>query len=347
MEELELYLKAATSQIPWKKSKELWAELEDHIMTKAELLCLTGITMEQSIRQVLNEMGNANELSNDFQKIYKYSQPTALMRSLGLMLTAFALFSLQFKSLLEIIQYEPVEISESFRIGGAFTLSIQKGQIEPLYSVIRLAFIKGLFDWKIILLQFVYLGGNILLICSLWELRTCSRSLRQAWMISIAHIVVLCFSYPCLLLTDFPDAWHMGFAALLLCSKIVLFTLIILGLYQVGRHYYIHASPILFLVGLLLLYILPIRLTRPVDHISISVVFFLFLLTPFISFMRQLWKADADVPVYPERIRFYVCQAVIYITMVVGILAIIWLLPKVYPERLHEHIIYKDVMLWM
>lgn len=349
MEELELYLDTVTSQIPWKKAKEVRAELEDHIMTKAELICLSGITMEQSIQQVLAEMGDVEALSDDFYEVHKYAEPVALMKSLGLMFAAFVLFSLQFKSLPELIQFEPIYISGSLKIGSSIGIPVHDGAFLQLYSMIRLAFIKGLYDGKDIVFQFIYLIGSLLLAYGLWELRKCSHALRIAGIVSILHIGFVYIGYLTLWLADFSYAWHVAAANVILFSKILLFALTVLGLYQMGKRYSVHSSPMFFVIGLLLLYILPMRLTRSLDCISVFIVFFLLFLLPYVFFMRQLWKADADEPVCPASVRLRLCQGVSCVLLIVGIMAVLLLLPHIYPAQLHEiqHFNYKEMMLWI
>lgn len=70
--ELEEFLEKATASMTDKETAEMVRlELEDHILTKAELLCLSGISLRDAVLEVLACMGNADELSENLEEVHR------------------------------------------------------------------------------------------------------------------------------------------------------------------------------------------------------------------------------------------------------------------------------------
>lgn len=70
--ELEEYLQEVTSKISnEKEALESRMELEDHILTKAELLCLSGTGEREAVLEVLSQMGEREELKEDLGEVHR------------------------------------------------------------------------------------------------------------------------------------------------------------------------------------------------------------------------------------------------------------------------------------
>lgn len=79
--ELEKYLDKVTASIPNPEDAEMVRlELEDHILTKVEIMLLSGVDEDSAIRQVLIDMGNEEELSEDLGIVHaNYKMPAKII----------------------------------------------------------------------------------------------------------------------------------------------------------------------------------------------------------------------------------------------------------------------------
>lgn len=71
---IEEFIENATIGILNSQMKEeAGLELLDHICTKIELKCMTGVAEEEAIQEVLASMGDENEIKEDFSVVYELS----------------------------------------------------------------------------------------------------------------------------------------------------------------------------------------------------------------------------------------------------------------------------------
>lgn len=75
-QELEKYLLQATTQISNPEEARLAKlELEDHIMTKIEIMCLGGVSEETAFQKAINEMGSPETLAAGFGFVHNRKYP--------------------------------------------------------------------------------------------------------------------------------------------------------------------------------------------------------------------------------------------------------------------------------
>ncbi|MDL2343645.1 permease prefix domain 1-containing protein [Deinococcus sp. MIMF12] len=67
---LAAYLRRATWGLPPERQQELWDELEDHVLTRADGLCLSGLSPEAALSQALRELGPPTRVSAGMTQVY-------------------------------------------------------------------------------------------------------------------------------------------------------------------------------------------------------------------------------------------------------------------------------------
>ncbi|GHG29823.1 hypothetical protein CBQ26_04210 [Deinococcus indicus] len=67
---LTAYLRRATWGLPEARRQELWDELEEHVLTRADHLTLTGLTPTQATAQAIRELGPPAHVTLGMAKVY-------------------------------------------------------------------------------------------------------------------------------------------------------------------------------------------------------------------------------------------------------------------------------------
>lgn len=67
---LTAYLRRATWGLPEARRQELWDELEEHVLTRADHLMLTGLTPTQATAQAIRELGPPARVTLGMAKVY-------------------------------------------------------------------------------------------------------------------------------------------------------------------------------------------------------------------------------------------------------------------------------------
>lgn len=67
---LNAYLRRATWGLPEARRQELWDELEEHVLTRADHLMLTGLTPTQATAQAIRELGPPARVTLGMAKVY-------------------------------------------------------------------------------------------------------------------------------------------------------------------------------------------------------------------------------------------------------------------------------------
>ncbi|GAA0499653.1 permease prefix domain 1-containing protein [Deinococcus depolymerans] len=67
---LTAYLRRATWGLPEARRQELWDELEEHVLTRADHLILTGLTPTQATAQAIHELGPPARVTLGMAKVY-------------------------------------------------------------------------------------------------------------------------------------------------------------------------------------------------------------------------------------------------------------------------------------
>lgn len=67
---LAAYLRRATWGLPPQRQQELWDELEDHVLTRADQLSVLGSPPEQALSQALRELGPPTRVSAGMTQVY-------------------------------------------------------------------------------------------------------------------------------------------------------------------------------------------------------------------------------------------------------------------------------------
>lgn len=67
---LAAYLRRATWGLPPQRQQELWDELEDHVLTRADGLCLSGLSPSEALSQALRELGPPTRVSAGMTQVY-------------------------------------------------------------------------------------------------------------------------------------------------------------------------------------------------------------------------------------------------------------------------------------
>lgn len=347
MKELDVYLEAASAGLPWKKAKEVRAELEDHILTKAELLCLSGQTMDSAIKEVLAEMGDADDLSDDFRQVYPENGLSILMTSLFILLAAFLLFFIQPKSLLETLYFDKnVDIGN-----GPVYEAIRNAPTEQVFSYIRICFVRKLFDWNIVILQMANLLGSILFACSMRMLRQCSHWLRIGSWLAFIQIALLTVGDVLVMAVEVPAVWYPFLMWLTFSIKSAMFFCAGMGLARMAKRYYIPTSIGGLVAWFWLTFFLPAVFTRAVDKITLFAVFASSMAVPLVLLTKSLWKREAIEPVTPiTGIRRKLAWILLPLAAIAGIMALLWMLPYIFPAKTHmlEQVYWKgELLLWM
>lgn len=100
MDELNSYLDAATAKIPYRKdARRVRDELEDHILTKAELICLSGLNEEAAIHKAIASMGNVRELTSELAQIHSRIPQLEMRRIMSMGILAMFILFFHFQGL--------------------------------------------------------------------------------------------------------------------------------------------------------------------------------------------------------------------------------------------------------
>lgn len=85
---LTSYLQRATWGLPEVRRQELWDELEEHLLTRAEHLQLTGLSSTQALTQAIRELGSPSRVTLGMAKVY--TMPKLLLAAATLALSISA-----------------------------------------------------------------------------------------------------------------------------------------------------------------------------------------------------------------------------------------------------------------
>jgi len=85
---LTAYLRRATWGLPEARRQELWDELEEHILTRADHLILTGLTPTQATAQAIRELGPPAHVTLGMAKVYTMPNLILAAGTLALALSA-------------------------------------------------------------------------------------------------------------------------------------------------------------------------------------------------------------------------------------------------------------------
>ena len=85
---LATYLRRATWGLPRKRQQEVWDELEEHVLTRADHLSLSGTPHEQALSQALRELGPPGRVSAGMTQVYL--MPKMIVAATGVALAVSA-----------------------------------------------------------------------------------------------------------------------------------------------------------------------------------------------------------------------------------------------------------------
>lgn len=85
---LTAYLRRATWGLPEARRQELWDELEEHVLTRADHLILTGLTPTQATAQAIRELGPPAHVTLGMAKVYTMPKLILAAGTLALALSA-------------------------------------------------------------------------------------------------------------------------------------------------------------------------------------------------------------------------------------------------------------------
>ena len=85
---LTTYLRRATWGLPRARRQELWDELEEHVLTRADHLILTGLTPTQATAQAIHELGPPARVTLGMAKVYTMPNLILAAGTLALALSA-------------------------------------------------------------------------------------------------------------------------------------------------------------------------------------------------------------------------------------------------------------------